>query len=272
MQTFGINPLNLVKGLKRNHALLISLTRREIDSRYRGTMAGTLWALFQPLLMLSIYTFVFSVIFKARWGQNETSDAEYSLILFIGLFVFQVFSECVNRAPTLVVGNVNYVKKIIFPLETLPLIAMGGALFQLFISLGVWVVARFILMGPPPLTGLMFPFILMPLLFFTLGLSWLLASLGVFVRDVAQLTAIVTTVLFFMSPIFYPVTAVPERFQFFYKLNPITYVVEQSREVLFFGQYPDVLQWSIYMASSLLVAWLGYSWFQATRRGFADVL
>lgn len=256
----------------KNRGLILSLTLREIAARYRGTVAGIFWALFHPLLMLAIYTFVFSVIFKARWGQEGESDAQYALVLFIGLIVFQIFAECISRAPTLITGNVNYVKKVVFPLETLPWSAMGAALFQAGISLMVWFVAHLVLVGLPPVTGLLFPVVILPFLFFVMGVSWWLASLGVYVRDIAQVSGIVVTMLFFMSPIFYPISVVPEKFIFLYKMNPITYAVEQARDVLFFGRAPDPAIWCLYAILALAVAWLGFAWFQKTRKGFADVL
>lgn len=272
MHNHQITAWKPIEALLRNRQLILSLTKREIAARYRGTMGGMLWAVINPLLMLSVYTFVFSVIFKARWGQEATSNTEYALVVFVGLLVFQVFSECINRAPTLIIGNASYVKKVIFPLEILPYCAMGAALFQCAISLGIWMLAYCLFMGAPHLTALLLPLVILPFLMLTIGVSWFLASLGVYVRDTSQIVGIVTTVLFFMSPIFYPITAVPEKFLTLYHLNPVTYAVEQARDVLFFGRYPDPLSLGLFYLASALVAWLGFAWFQKTRKGFADVL
>lgn len=262
----------LWRSLSNNRDLIFSLTQREIQARFRGTALGLFWLVLHPVLMLAIYTFVFSVIFKARWGQEGGSDTEYALILFVGLIVFNIFAECINRAPTLIVDNVNYVKKVVFPLEILPGIVLGAALFQALVGFGVWVAAHLILFGIPPMTGMLLPFVLLPYLLFIMGLSWFLASFGVFLRDLSQVTGILTTVLLFMSPIFYPISAVPERYHFIYQLNPVTYAVEQARDVLFFGRLPDLIGWALFALVSFLMAGLGYLWFQKTRESFADVL
>jgi lipopolysaccharide transport system permease protein len=222
--------------------------------------------------MLIVYTFFFSVIFKARWSAGSDSKTEFALILFAGLMVFSVFSECVNRAPGLVLGNPNYVKKVIFPLEILPWVNLGSALFHGVISLSVWVLAYLVFFGLPHVTVIFLPLILLPLVFFIMGLSWILASLGVYLRDVAQFVGILTSTLMFLSPIFYPVTAIPERFRGLLYLNPLTPVIEQARDVLYWGKTPDFSIIGIYLIMTLVFAWLGFAWFQKTRKGFADVL
>jgi len=233
---------------------------------------GVLWSFFLPVLMLAVYTFVFSVIFRARWNTGSDSKTEFALILFAGLLVFNFFSECVNRAPGLILANTSYVKKVVFPLEILPIVTLGAALFHCGVALSVWLLFYVIFIGAPPLTALLFPVVLLPLIFLTAGISWLLASLGVFLRDVAQVVGVVTTVLMFLSPIFFPASALPESFQKVLLLNPLALVVEQSRDVLIFGK---TLPWGVYFASlagSVVIAWLGFAWFQKTRKGFADVL
>ncbi|WPZ14396.1 ABC transporter permease [Nitratireductor rhodophyticola] len=255
-----------------NWDLLRSMALREIQSRYKGTIGGLFWTVVHPLLMLIIYTFVFSVLFKARWGQEGGADTEYALILFIGLIVFQLFADCVSRAPTLVVSNVNFVKKIIFPLEVLPLSVMGAALLQMLVSLSVWLIAYLIFYGLPPTTALLFPLVLVPLMLFTGGVCWVLSALGVYLRDISQIVGVLVTVLFFMSPIFYPVEMVPDQFLILYQINPITYAVELSRQVLFWGHFPDVGLFLILTAAAWAVASIGLLVFQKSRKGFADVL
>jgi lipopolysaccharide transport system permease protein len=258
--------------LWKSRSLIKALVGREIVGRYRGSVMGVLWSFFLPVLMLAVYTFVFSVIFRARWNTGSDSKTEFALILFAGLLVFNFFSECVNRAPGLILANTSYVKKVVFPLEILPVVTLGTALFHCMVGLLAWLLFYMIFFGAPPLTALLFPVVLLPLLFLTAGISWLLASLGVFLRDVAQVVGVVTTVLMFLSPIFYPVSALPESFQKVLLLNPLALVIEQTRDVLIFGK---ALHWPVYFASlvgSIVVAWLGYAWFQKTRKGFADVL
>jgi len=233
---------------------------------------GIMWSLFNPLLMLAIYTFVFSIVFKARWHEGSTSKAEFALLLFAGLIVFNLFAECINKAPSLILSNGNYVKKVIFPLEILPWAAFGSALFHALISTGVWLAAYIAIFGKLHATMILFPLVMVPLALLTLGASWLLASLGVYLRDVAQFIGIVTAVLMFMSPVFYPIIALPAKYQSILLLNPIATTIEQVRQVLYWGQVPDLTTYSIYLFTTAVAAWLGFAWFQKTRKGFADVI
>ena len=262
----------MVASIWRNWELITTLVNREVLGRYRGSVMGVLWSFFNPVFMLSIYTFVFSVIFKARWNEGSDSKTEFALVLFAGLIIFNLVAECINKSPVLILANVNYVKKVIFPLEILPIISLGAALFHALISLIVWLLAYCIFFGIPHLTVLLVPFVIFPLLFFILGISWILASLGVYVRDISQFVGMAMTVLMFLSPIFYPITAIPEKYRFFIELNPISPAIEQIREVLFWGVVPNIEVWVVYLSTSLLVAFLGFIWFQKTRKGFADVL
>lgn len=233
---------------------------------------GLLWSFFNPVLMLAVYTFVFSVVFKARWAGGSDSKTEFALILFAGLIVFNLFAECVNRAPGLILSNVNYVKKIIFPLEILPVVTFGSVGFHFLVNFGVWLVFYLIFFGAPHATILLLPLILIPLVLLTLGFSWLLASLGVYLRDIAQIIGVVTTVLMFLSPIFYPISALPTEYQHLMQASPLTFVIEQTRDVMIWGKPIDRNLWLMWMVVSLLLAWLGFAWFQKTRKGFADVL
>jgi lipopolysaccharide transport system permease protein len=263
----------VVSRLWRYRALIAQMTRRDVTGRYRGSMLGLLWSLFHPVLMLATYTFVFSVIFKARWGEDVgESKVDFAIILFTGLIVFSLFSECINRAPGLVLNNVNYVKKVVFPLEILPWVTFCSALFHFGVSLAVLLAFLLASGGALHWTILLLPIVMLPLMLLTLGLSWLLASLGVYIRDVGQSVGVITMVLMFMSPIFYPVSAVPEDVRGWIRWSPLTQAIEQAREVVIYGRLPDwsgLLTWTII---GTLTAWLGLAWFQRTRGGFADVL
>lgn len=272
MQNFPISFHTLILSAWRYRRLILSLTRREVVGRYRGSVFGILWSFFNPVFMLAVYTFVFSVVFKARWSAGDESKAKFALMLFAGLMIFNLFAECANRAPTLIIANVNYVKKVIFPLEILPWVAFGSAFFHALISFAVWLVFSFYVIGLPHATVLLFPLVLVPLTFLTMGLSWLLASLGVFLRDIAQLVGIITTTLMFLTPIFYPVSALPEQYRHLIYYNPLAFIVEQARGVLIFGQPLAWLNFGLLTVFSLFFAWLGFAWFQKTRKGFADVL
>jgi lipopolysaccharide transport system permease protein len=248
------------------------LVKREVVGRYRGSVMGLLWSFFNPILMLGVYTFVFSVVFKARWAGGSSSKTEFALVLFAGLMVFNFFAECVNRAPGLILGNVNYVKKVIFPLEILSIVSLGSAGFHLLVSLFVWMIFYLIFFGVPHLTILLLPIILIPLVLMTIGISWLLAALGVYLRDVSQMIGLVITVLMYLSPIFYPITALPQKYRLFMELSPITVTVGEARDVMIWGQGLDWSSWIIYSFVAVMVAWLGFAWFQKTRKGFADVI
>ena len=249
------------------------MARREVVGRYRGSVMGIAWSFFNPVLMLLVYTFVFSVVFKARWGVGpEESRASFAIVLFVGMIVHGLFAEVANRAPGLILGNVSYVKRVVFPLEVLPWIAMGSALFHTAVSLVVLLLAQLILTHQVPWTLVLFPLVLAPLILATMGLAWFLAAIGVYVRDIGQTIGIVTTVMLFLSPVFYPVSALPEQYRHLLNLNPLTFVIEEGRKVLLFGQLPDWGGWALYLAISLGVAWAGFWWFQKTRKGFADVV
>jgi len=246
---------------------------REISGRYQGSIFGILWAFFNPIFMLTVYTFVFSVVFKARWGSSgDESKAEFALVLFVGLLVFNLFAECISRAPSLVLANVNYVKKVIFPLEILPWVIFGAAIFHTFVSFLVWFILYLAIVGFPHPTLLLLPLMFLPLCLLTLGLSWFLAAVGVFLRDVSQFIGIVITILMFLSPIFYPISAIPEKYRLALQMNPLTVIIESVRNVLVWGTQPDWFLFGICLLVSGMVFWLGFAWFQKTRKGFADVL
>ena len=265
---------SMVSSILRNRQLITQMTKREVVGRYKGSAFGLAWSFLNPVLMLAVYTFVFSEIFNSRWGSTEAvgNKGQFALILFVGLIVLNLFSEVLNRAPGLVLSNVNYVKKVVFPIETLPLMAMGAALFHSAISLLVLLAAFVIFHGYVQWTAVLIPLVLLPLVILTSGLAWVLASLGVFLRDVGQTISIVTTVLMFLSPVFYPVEAVPTAFQPYLMANPLTFIIEQAREVLVWGHLPNWQGLGLYSLVAVLVAWFGYAWFQKTRKGFADVL
>jgi lipopolysaccharide transport system permease protein len=272
MQTFSISPKEMGASLWRNRDLICTLAVREIQGRYRGSLLGLVWAFFTPIIMLAVYTFVFSIIFKARWNSASDSKTEFALVLFAGLLIFNLFAECISKAPTIILANANYVKKVVFPLEILSWVTMGSALFHAGVSLLVWLLTYCIVVGLPPLTALWLPFVILPFLMLIMGVSWMLASLGVFLRDVSQVIGLVLTSLMFLSPIFYPVNALPADYQYLLFLNPITPAVEIIRDVLYWAKSPDLGMLSIYTLASSVIAWLGFAWFQKTRKGFADVL
>lgn len=252
--------------------LIWRLARREVAGRYRGTVAGALWSVLTPLLTVATYSFVFTQVFQPRWQVPEGAQASVPLLLFSGVLLFNLFAECVNRAPGLVLENVSYVKKVVFPLEILPWVSLLSALFNLgvglLLMLGVYA-AQF---GPPPATALLLPLVLLPLALLSLGLGWLLAALGVYLRDLRLAVGILTGLLMFVSPVFYPVSALGDTARPFIMANPLTPVLEASKDLLFWGQVPDGGLLAGGLAVSLAVAWLGWACFQKLRGGFADVV
>jgi lipopolysaccharide transport system permease protein len=256
-----------------HRSLIIQMVRRDVIGRYRGSLMGLLWSFINPILMLAVYTFVFSEVFKAKWGTGGGDDkVDFALILFVGMIVYGIFAESLNRAPGLIVGNANFVKKVVFPLDILPWVAMGATLFHALISVSVWAVLFVVVKGYLNWTIVLLPFVVLPLVFLTMGFSWFLASTAVYLRDVSQTTGIITTVLLFLSPIFYPTSALPERYRDLLALNPLTYPIEQARELLVWGRVPEIGAFLVYTLLSLIVALAGFAWFQKTRGGFADVL
>lgn len=252
--------------------LIWQMTKREVIGRYRGSFMGLLWSFFNPIFMLVVYTFVFSVIFQARWGGSTGNKTEFALMVFTGMLIHSLFAECVNRAPGLIIGNVNYVKKVVFPLEILPWIALCSTLFHTLVSLIVLLLACLIVQHTLNWTVIFLPLVLAPFILFILGLTWFLSAIGVYLRDIGQITGFFTTVLMFLSPVFYPVSALPEAYRGLFNLNPLTFIIEQTRDLTLAATPPDWAGLLAYSAFGIISAWAGLFWFQKTRKGFADVL
>ena len=270
-----LNPVALFVSLWSHRHLMRQITTRELTQRYQGSYLGMFWSFMVPLLMMAVYTFVFSVVFKARWRSDATTEAsmgEFALTLFAGLTAFNVFSEVVNRAPSLILGVPNYVKKVVFPLEILPVVSVASAVINSFISAGLVVTGSLLLLHKFSGTLFLLPLAYLPLIFLALGLGWFLSSLGVYIRDVAQVIGIIVQMLFFMSPVFYPVSAVPEAIRPILMMNPLTPILESFRQVLLWGDPLNWLSWLAWTAGTFIFALFGYAWFAGTKKGFADVI
>jgi len=255
----------------RHRGLVLELARREFSGRYQGSFGGIAWSLAQPIFLLAVYTVAFGVIFKARWGfAGGTGD--YALMLFAGLIVYNAFAECLAKAPTLVSGNPSYVKKVVFPLEVLPWVMALAAIFHAVIGIAVWFLGYVLLHGLPHPAALVFPAVLVTFFPLLLGIGWLLSALGVLVRDIGQLTAMLAHALLFLTPIFYSIDAVPPLLQGLLLVNPLTFVVEQLRLVLYFGQWPALTSLAVYFALSSLFAWASLGIFRRLRPTFADLV
>lgn len=258
--------------LRNNLYLLAQLTRRDIASRYQGSAVGLLWAFLAPVLMLLVYTFVFGYVFKARWMGAETNTSFFALNLFAGMLVHGFLAECVTRSPTLMQQHTNFVKRIVFPLWLLPLVPLASALFHTAISFLVLFVAHTLIMQTVHWQLLLLPLLILPFMFFLSGLVWMLSALGVFFKDLAQITPIVVTVLMFMSPVFYPAQALPEHLRPLMYMNPLTPAIETVRAVLFAGELPSLLGYGAYLLAGCAFALLGLLVFKRLKVGFADVL
>ena len=268
-----LNPFGALGGIWKGRDLLRQLVRRNIEGRYKGTMMGLIWMVVTPLVMLGVYTFVFGVIFKARWGAGlGDSKVAFALIMFCGMAVFNIFSESVNGSVGIVTGNPNYVKKVVFPLELLPVSSVLSACFFGLVWIGILLVGIVLFLHKICLVAVCLPLIFIPLILFSCGIAWFVASLGVFLRDLSHAIGIVLQVLYFMTPIFYSVEMVPEKFRPILLLNPLTPIVQSARQILMYSQWPNWQALGIVMLLSMAVFQMGYFWFMKTKRGFADVL
>ena len=269
-----MNPARLLATVAKNRDLIWQLSTREVRERYQGSLLGIGWALLTPLATLTVYTLVFGIIFRARWdkGGDDSGIATFATILFAGMVAYNVFGESLVRAPALVRSQPNFVKKVIFPLEILPITTISAAAFHSLIGVGIVIALRLVTAGTVSTTIWLLPLAYVPLVAFTLGVSWLLAAAGVFFRDLNSLIPIVVNLLFFLTPILYPLSAVPEPLHTLARINPLTAIVEDFRRTLLWGLPPSWEWLAINTAHSLVVALLGYTAFMAMRRGFSDVL
>lgn len=275
MERFDGSIRGLISSFSHNRTLIARMAKREVVARYRGSIVGLTWSFVNPVLLLLVYTFVFSVVFKARWGETgfETDNTgSFAIMIFAGMVVHALFSECFIRSPVLVTGNANFVKRVVFPLEALSWIALGSAAFHTAVSLLVLIAGQLLITGHLSATVLLIPLAFLPLMLVTLGLSWFFAASGVYFRDLSQVSGFISTVLLFLSPVFYPLSSIPEAYRWAFYLNPLTFVIESTRKLLILGEVPSLEAWAVYCAVSVIVAWMGFAWFQKTRRGFADVL
>ncbi len=268
-----LDPLPGLRMILRNRNLLFYLVKRNIASKYQGSVLGLLWSFIQPLMMLCIYTYVFSVVFKARWGEDiGSSMGAFAIILFCGMALYTVFSEALTLSSTVIVSNTNLVKKVVFPLGLLPLSQVCAS----FVQGGIWLLLLFagavLVYGNLSWSMLLLPVILLPFLLFTAGISFFAASLTVYVRDTPYVLNVLLQIFFFLTPIFYPVSAVPVSFRKFLWFNPLTYMIEQTRMVLLYARIPDWKLICISLAIGIIVFILGFAWFNKTQKGFADVI
>lgn len=263
--------LDALRSLYTYRNLVLQLVKRDIASRYQGAFLGVTWSLIFPLLTLAVYGFVFGVVLQPRWP-NVDGPIQFTLILFSGLLIFNFFSECVARAPLLLVSNANFVKKVVFPIDVLIWVPIATALFHLGLGLLAWFVLNLAVGGGVSWSFVLFPLTIMPLVFLVAGLTWFLAALGVFVRDVAQVIGVSMQLLLYLGPIIYPREVLPENLRWLMLLNPLTVPVEQFRNVVNFGIAFEWRSILVFWAIALAMCRLGMLFFEKCRHGFADVV
>ncbi len=268
-------PITVVASVRTcaGHRLLIGqFVKRDVLSRYRGSYLGILWSLLRPLSMLAMYTVVFGYIFESKLGNPNESKFDFTLALFCGLILFDFLAECVSRAPTLVLTNTNYVTKVVFPLEILPVMTVGAALVQLVISCIPLLIAQLCAHGSIPLTVLYLPLILLPLVLFCLVITWLLASVGVFIRDINSLVPVVLMFILYDSAFFYSIDRVPPNLLPLVLANPLATIIDEARNAVLWGSPLVWGRYGVVLFASFAVMILGYTFFMRTKSAFADVL
>ncbi len=269
----GLNPLAFARAFWRRRELLSTFSRIEFLSRYHGAQLGVLWGLVSPLATLAVYTFVFSVVFKPSWaGGGDGGVAGYALILFTGLTVFEVFAGCVNRTPRLLSENVNFIKKVQFPLEILPIGSLFASALESLASLCLVAIGVLLTKGTLSWTILLAPLAYLPLCMLTLGVCWFLAPVGVFLKDLGNMVGVAVQLYFFATPILYPLSAVPEPYRHFLALNPLHPVVDHLRRTIIWGQMPDFAALGAVTLVSAVVMLAGYAFFTNIKRLFADAV
>lgn len=257
---------------KKHWALVMQMAARDVSMRYRQSWLGLAWLVLTPMAMLAVYTLVFKQVFQVRWSAPEEGHWAFALRIYAGLAVFNFFAEFVNRAPTLVVEHPHLVKKVVFPLETLPWVSLLSGMTGLLVATGVLLLLSLLGMGHVPITASALWLVWLPLVPLCLGLGWALAALGAFVRDIGQILSMVMSALVFVSPVFFPVDVLPKVAQDWMWLNPLADPMTQTRLVLLDGVWPNWSSWGASMLTGLAVAWLGALLFNKLRPGFADVL
>lgn len=256
----------------RNKELLFQLIQRDISDKYKGSLLGVIWAFINPLLMLAVYTVVFKFIFKARWPDTGETTSEFALMLFVGLLIHGAAAEVISRSTISISANKNYVKKIIFPLPILSWSLVSSALIHLFFGLVILLTISILWRKSIFITIFFLPIIILPYLFFLLGLAWFLSALSVYFKDINQVAPSLITVLLFTSTVFFPLDNAPDLVKPLLVFNPLTLIIESSREVLFYGKLPDSMALTTYYIASLIACSSGFYIFNRLAKGFSDAL
>jgi lipopolysaccharide transport system permease protein len=272
----GVRARRLLAGpfdaLGKHRNLTRELAKRDILGRYRGANFGLMWSLMAPLMLLAIYTIAFGEILGSRWNQASGDSAAFGMVLFLGIMVHGFFAECFARSPRLMLENTNYVKRVVFPLHVLPWSVVLSALFHLGMNLVVFCVLNLLVFSSFSPYVLLAPLVVAPLVLMTVATCWFVAALGVYVRDISQAVPVVVTALLFLSSAIVPVDVLPERYRLVFELNPLTFFIDQVREVALWGRLPDWSGIAVRAVVGLVLLYVSYGWFRVSSRGFADVI
>ena len=264
--------MQMIKTLYKNSYLMKQLVKKDIQQRYQGSVLGMLWSFLVPVLMLIIYTFVFSEVFQAKWDIDTSDKYQFALVLFCGLSAFNMVGEVMNRSTSLIASNTNYVKKVIFPLEMLPVVVMCSALFNCVVSFSILIAAKLIIYHNVSRTLYLIILAMIPLVILCTGLGLFISALSVYLKDVGNVISVLVTVHMYLSPVFFPLTSVPESFRAVCEVNPMTYIIENFRNVVLYGNSLDWKFFAISCVVSVLVYLGGKVVFMRAKEGFADVL
>lgn len=263
----------MFKALIQYRYLIFSMVQQEIKLKYKGSLLGALWLLFSPLLLLSVYTVCFSYIFKARWGLDESElKNTYPLILFVGLIIHTFFSEILHKSPNLILSYSYLIKKSVFPIEILAWVAIGFSLFQAMLSTCILILINLLFYQNFSWLIVIFPIILIPFGLFLTAVCWFLSSIGVYVRDLGQFSSIIITIFLFLSPVFFPLSFIPEPYRILALFNPLTIIIEESRKVLLWNTVPDFEKIFMYLIISILFMKISHSFMTKMKKGFRDVI
>lgn len=256
---------------EEHRGLVRSMVRRDLSSRYKGSFFGLAWAVITPAVMIIIFTLIFSGIFNARFGA-EGGHFSFAVYLFCGLLPWIAFSDGIQRATTSMTDNVNLVKRVVFPVEAIPVNYALSAVVQQLLGTAVLILAALILEHSIRPTVLLLPLLIVPQLLATIGLGWLMASLGVFIRDMPQFNQLALMAWMYLTPIFYPENIIPEKYRWMVAFNPMAPLIRSYRRILLEGRQPDWQGLALTASFGLVCFMFGYWWFERTKKAFADVL
>ena len=268
--------IKITKSLKQNKDLIWIFTKREIEGKYKGSLLGILWSIINPIIMLCVYTIVFSKIFQAKWGTEDgigiNDPMVFALNLFAGLIVFNIFAECAAKSTLLISNNPNYIKKVVFPIEVLGIATAGSAVFHGVINLGILVTAKILFGGSITSTFICLAILWGSFTISIVSMNWILSVLGVIAKDISQIISSIISIMMFMSPVFYPTEMVPIEVRWIAKLNPLAYVINETRAIIIDGTMPSIDKLIIFSLISVFMCEMSFRVLKRKQRLLGDRL